>query len=133
MAHEQGAGAHSASPFPAERELTTPRAAGVAGIVFAVLFVASLVALRTVVGRSLSPRTVIRNVTARDATLAVVGLYMTFFAGLAFLWFMAVLRDRIGQREDKFGRVTPNGYARCSATGRAPWRARQATDLAGGR
>ena len=73
-----------------------------AGIVFAGLFVASILILRTATGRSLSVSAVIRNVTHHDSTLAVAGLYLTFFAAVAFLWFMAVLRDRIGQREDRF-------------------------------
>ena len=29
-------------------------------------------------------------------------LYLVPFAGISFLWFMAVLRDRVGQREDLF-------------------------------
>ena len=92
----------SGTPFPVERELTTPRAAGVAGIVFAGLFVASIVLVRSAAGRSLTVQTVIRNVTGHASTRAVAGLYLAFFAGVAFLWFMAVLRDRIGRREDKF-------------------------------
>ena len=92
----------SASVFPVERELTTPRAAGVAGIVFAGLFVAAIVLMRGAAGRSLSTQMVIANVTGHDSTGAVASLYLTFFAGVAFLWFMAVLRDRIGRREDKF-------------------------------
>ncbi len=102
MMGEQGRHGDDAPVFPVERELATPRAAGVVGIVFAGLFVTSIVLLRTVTGRSLSVRTVIRNVSGHDATLAVLGLYLTFFAGVAFLWSMAVLRDRIGRREDKF-------------------------------
>jgi hypothetical protein len=98
---EQDSG-DNASVLPAERELTTPRAAGVAGIVFAALFVTSTVLLRGAAGRSLSTQAVIANSTGRGSTVAVAGLYLTFFAGVAFLWFMAVLRDRIGQREDKF-------------------------------
>jgi hypothetical protein len=90
------------TPFPVERELTTPRAAGVAGIVFAGLFVTSIVLVRSAAGRSLSVHTVIRNATGHASTRAVAGLYLAFFAGVAFLWFMAVLRDRIGRREDKF-------------------------------
>ena len=47
-------------------------------------------------------QSVIRNLSAHHATRAVAGLYLAFFAAVAFLWFMAVLRDRIGRREDKF-------------------------------
>ena len=31
-----------------------------------------------------------------------MGLYLVPFAGIAFLWFIGVVRDRIGEREDKF-------------------------------
>jgi len=85
----------------AERGLTTPRAAGIAGIAFAVLFVLALVLLRDTVGRGLATETVLLNVTS-GSTLALVGLYLVPFAGIAFLWFIGVVRDRIGEREDKF-------------------------------
>lgn len=102
MTGQQGAPEGDAPAIAARRELTTPRAAGIAGIVFAGLFVTSIVLLRIATGRSLSAQTVIRNVTGHDSTLAIAGLYLAFFAAVAFLWFMAVLRDRIGSREDKF-------------------------------
>ena len=36
-------------------------------------------------------------------TLAVIGgLYLAPFSGVAFLWFIAVVRDQIGDREDQF-------------------------------
>jgi hypothetical protein len=86
----------------AERGLTTPRAAGVAGVVFAVLFVLALLFLRQSLGRGLDTRTVMRNVTGSGSFLALAGLYIVPFAGIAFLWFIGVVRDRIGEREDKF-------------------------------
>ena len=36
------------------------------------------------------------------STLLTVGLYAIPFAGIAFLWFIGVIRDRIGHREDRF-------------------------------
>jgi hypothetical protein len=86
----------------AARGLTTPRAAGVAGIVFAVLFALAFLFLRQSLGSALDTETVLRNVTGSGATLALAGLYIVPFAGIAFLWFIAVVRDRIGEREDKF-------------------------------
>ena len=86
----------------AELGLTTPRAAGVAGIVFSVLFVVALVLLRQTLGRGLSTRTVLANVTGHGSTPALLGLYAVPFAGIAFLWFIGVVRDRIGEREDRF-------------------------------
>jgi hypothetical protein len=35
-------------------------------------------------------------------TAVVVALNLIPFAGIAFLWFIGVLRDRIGEREDRF-------------------------------
>jgi hypothetical protein len=86
----------------AERGLTTPRAAGVAGVVFAVLFFIALELLGRTVGVALDTRTVMRNLSGTGSTEALVGLYMVPFTGIAFLWFMGVVRDRIGAREDKF-------------------------------
>ena len=86
----------------AERGLTTPRAAGVAGIIFAVLFVVSLYLLAKVVGISLDTEEVMANLSGSNSDAALVGLYMLPFAGIAFLWFIGVIRDRIGDREDRF-------------------------------
>ena len=30
------------------------------------------------------------------------GLYLVPFAGIVFLWFVAVIRDQVGEREDRF-------------------------------
>jgi hypothetical protein len=86
----------------AERGLTTPRAAGVAGVVFAVLFLIALGLLGRTVGVGLTTRTVMRNLSGSGSTPALVGLYLVPFTGIAFLWFIGVVRDRIGAREDKF-------------------------------
>jgi len=88
----------------ARRGLTTPRAAGVAGILFAVLFILALVLLRQAVGQDLDNETVLRNLTDEGSASnqALVGLYAVPFAGIAFLWFIGVVRDRIGEHEDKF-------------------------------
>ena len=80
----------------------TPRAAGVAGIVFAVLFVIALELLRKQVGVGLDTQTVMDNLNSGQTTAALLGLYMIPFAGMAFLWFIGVIRDRIGDREDRF-------------------------------
>ena len=86
----------------AERGLTTPRAAGVAGIIFAVLFILALALLSRVVGVSLETEQVMENLYGSSSTPALVGLYMVPFAGIAFIWFIGVIRDRIGEREDRF-------------------------------
>jgi hypothetical protein len=85
----------------AERGLTTPRAAGVAGIIFALLFFVALVLLKEVVGIGLDTQTVLDNLDSKS-TAGLVGLYLVPFAGIAFLWFIGVVRDRIGVHEDRF-------------------------------
>ncbi len=86
----------------AARGLTTPRAAGVAGIIFALLFFAALALLGEVVGVGLATETVMDNLNGPASDLGLIGLYLVPFAGIAFLWFIAVVRDRIGAHEDRF-------------------------------
>ena len=90
-----------AEPGITRGALRTPRSAAVAGIVFAVLFSAALVLIRLAVpaapgeaGQWLSEG------SRRDAVR--VALALVPFAGIAFLWFIGVVRDRIGEAEDRF-------------------------------
>jgi hypothetical protein len=81
--------------------LRTPRAAAVAGIVFSLLLISSLVLLRI----SSPGDTGIAGVWLTDParrTAVAVALNLVPFAGIAFLWFMGVVRDRIGRHEDRF-------------------------------
>ena len=90
-------------PPAVDRRLETPRAAAVAGIAFAVLFVASIVLLRNhPVGGSTA--TEIRDfyLGAHANQVALVGVYLVPFSGIAFLWFIAVIRNMIADREDRF-------------------------------
>ena len=81
--------------------LRTPRAAAVAGIAFSLLLGLSL-ALITVSSPA-NQATVGTWLTQspRRGTVAFA-LNLVPFAGIAFLWFIGVVRDRIGQREDRF-------------------------------
>jgi hypothetical protein len=88
-------------PLQADSPLRTPRAAAVAGIVFSVLLIAALVLLRLSVPAD--PRVAGRWLTDPGRRTAVqIALSLIPFAGIAFLWFVGVLRDRIGHREDRF-------------------------------
>ncbi len=87
---------------PTERALSTPRAAGAAGLVFAGLFVGAFLLLRSAMGKDVPAATVIQNLSGSGSTAAIVGLYLIPFAGIAFIWFIGVIRDRIGAREDRF-------------------------------
>jgi len=85
------------------RELRAPWAAGVAGLVFATLFSVSMVLFYRQ-PRAGSSAAEIAEWYLRDRGRAIgfVGVYLTPFAGIAFLWFVATVRSRIGAREDKF-------------------------------
>ena len=88
-------------PLQAGSPLRTPRAAAVAGIVFSVFLIAALVLLRLSIPSD--PRVAGSWLTDPGRRTAVtVGLSLIPFAGIAFLWFVGVLRDRIGEREDRF-------------------------------
>ena len=88
-------------PLQAGSPLRTPRAAAVAGIAFSVLLAAAFVLLRLSVPAD--PRVAGIWLTDPGKRTAVqVALGLVPFAGIAFLWFIGVIRDRIGQREDRF-------------------------------
>jgi hypothetical protein len=81
----------------------TPRAAGVAGLAFAVLFIASILLLRNPPSGASTPAE-IRDfyLGAHAGRVTLVGVYLAPFSGIAFLWFIAVIRNLIGDREDRF-------------------------------
>jgi len=88
-------------PLAARSALRTPRAAAVAGIAFSVLLISSLALLRLSVPAD--PATAGTWLTGSGRRTAVaIGLNLIPFAGIAFLWFIGVIRDRIGEHEDRF-------------------------------
>ncbi len=79
--------------------LKAPRAAAIAGILFSVLLITSFVLLRfSVPADPLEAGAWLRT----RANTVALALNLVPFAGIAFLWFMGVLRDRLGEREDRF-------------------------------
>jgi hypothetical protein len=90
-------------PAAVERELRTPAAAGVAGLVFSALFVASLVLLYRQPAPGSGAEEIARWYLGDTAgSIGLIGLYLAPFAGIAFLWFVAAVRSRIGAYEDRF-------------------------------
>ena len=88
-------------PLQAGSSLRTPRAAAVAGIIFSVLLIVTLVLLRiSVPAHQAVPGSWLTD--SRNRAAVAIALNLVPFAGIAFLWFIGVLRDRIGQREDRF-------------------------------
>jgi hypothetical protein len=78
--------------------LKSPKAAGVAGVLFAGLLLISLaLMLQTVQVRPTDPGAWL----AEDAWRVRLAINLIPFAGVSFLWFVGVLRDRLGAAEDK--------------------------------
>ena len=87
----------------AGQQLRAPWAASVAGILFALLFTAALLLMRGSPLAADSNREMAQLFAeGRDQWLLVGGLYLAPFAGIMFLWFIAVVRDQLGEREDRF-------------------------------
>jgi preprotein translocase subunit Sec61beta len=78
--------------------LTTPRAAAVAGILFSVLLIICLVLIRISVPADPRDAGAWLANSGRNVELA---LNLLPFSGVAFLWFIGVLRDRFGKQEDQ--------------------------------
>jgi hypothetical protein len=79
--------------------LKAPRAGAIAGILFSILLVTSLVLTRLAIPYSPADPGIWLSQSAKSIRLA---LGLLPFAGITFLWFMGVLRDRMGIREDRF-------------------------------
>jgi hypothetical protein len=82
-----------------ERRAATPIAGAVAGILFAVLFGVSVMIIRTTVA-DLADDTGAWLESGAGRLRFALGLVP--FAGLFFLWFIAVARERLGRFEDQF-------------------------------
>jgi hypothetical protein len=82
------------------RQVRSPRSAAIAGIVFSLLTAASMILLGRSVTDNLSDITIDWLETWSGSASAV--LFMVPFAGIAFLWFTGVIRDLVGDREDRF-------------------------------
>lgn len=79
--------------------LTTPRAAAVAGILFSILYLTVMLLIRSSVPEKPADLGNWLNMGWKSVSLA---LNLLPFAGIAFLWFIGVIRDRLGQHEDRF-------------------------------
>jgi len=79
--------------------LRTPKAAAIAGMLFSFLLMAAFSLLRiSVPADPQEPGSWLRT---NSSTIALA-INLVPFAGIAFLWFIGVLRDRLGQLEDRF-------------------------------
>jgi hypothetical protein len=95
--------ARRAIAVEASLQLRAPWAASVAGLLFAILFTVAVVLLRgqPSIGATTAESIVI-YASGQDFPAMIAGLYVMPFAGIMFLWFIAVVRDQVGDREDRF-------------------------------
>ncbi|MEV7614299.1 hypothetical protein [Streptomyces sp. NPDC089799] len=84
---------------PGEDFLTTPRAAGVAGIVFALLMASTIVLSRIALPHGTGGEI---PLDADQRQALSWSLQIVPFAGIAFLWFTGAVRAHTGQAEDRF-------------------------------
>ena len=79
--------------------LRSPRAAAIAGILFSLLYGTGYTVIQLYIP------TISRDslrISEEEIRLISFGLSFLPFAGIAFLWFMGVLRERMGAMEDQF-------------------------------
>jgi len=81
------------------KRLKTPKAAAIAGILFSVLLITSQLLIWSSIPAI--PSHSAMEVVGHSNTVSLA-LNMLPFAGVAFLWFIAVVRDRLGVLEDRF-------------------------------
>jgi hypothetical protein len=85
----------------ASRPLAPPRGAAIAGVIFSVLLIVGLGLARYAIPADPSlPGAWMSDPGRRKAVRLALDLVP--FAGIAFLWFIGVLRNRLGELEDQF-------------------------------
>ncbi|MFE9324812.1 hypothetical protein ACIHDR_18230 [Nocardia sp. NPDC052278] len=84
---------------PTPHRLSTPRAAALAGVVFAVLFGITLILIRLDMPDGIEGST--HWLASRQNAIRTATVLMPF-AGISFLWFIGVVRDGFGRYEDRF-------------------------------
>jgi len=82
-----------------QANLKTPKAAAIAGMVFSLLLIVVFWLLR--VSIPADPQEPGAWLQSNSGSVALA-LNLMPFAGIAFLWFIGVLRDRLGSMEDQF-------------------------------
>lgn len=85
----------------AREAMRSPRAAGVAGVIFALIMAAAFVLIRlsTQIGSDRADSSWLADESRRG--MAVLAVNLLPFAGIAFLWFIGVVRDHVGAGEDR--------------------------------
>ena len=88
---------------PVHHRSRSIEAASIAGLIFGGLLIAAILLFGRQPGADATRDEVNAWLSDDGAdTSAITALYLASFAVIAFLWFMAVIRRRIGDREDRF-------------------------------
>ena len=82
-----------------QKRLRAPKAAAIAGILFCVLLITSQLLVWGSIPANLGGPAL--DVLSHSKTISLA-LNLLPFAGIAFLWFIAVVRNRLGELEDRF-------------------------------
>ena len=82
------------------KQIRSPRSAAIAGIIYSILMISGM--LLTINMFSDVPDEVDKIWLLEQSDTARLAVTLVPFAGLAFLWFTGVIRDRLGDSEDRF-------------------------------
>jgi hypothetical protein len=85
--------------YVVRRQLRSPRSAAIAGIIYSILMTTGMV-LTYNITRDV-PQDITKDWLEAWSNTASVALTLVPFAGIAFLWFTGVVRDRLGEHEDQ--------------------------------
>ena len=88
----------TAAPMLTARRWRSRRSAAIAGIIFAVLLLAGLAMIRIALSESSLQAL---QTDAQRRSLIRLSLQLVPFAGIAFLWFIGVIREQLGDVEDR--------------------------------
>jgi hypothetical protein len=113
----------TAAPKDTRQAIAAPRAAAIAGVIFSVLLIVSLGLVRLAVPADpTEPGGWLTDPGRRNAVR--VSLNLVPFAGIAFLWFVGVIRSRLGRRKISSWRPWCLAAGCCSSPvclARRPW------------
>ncbi|MGV9340616.1 hypothetical protein [Streptomyces sp. NPDC003688] len=87
---------------PGREVLETPRAAGLAGVVFALLLAATIVLMRLGIPEGADAASAQGFTDPERRTAVQTALALIPFAGIFFLWFLGAVRAHVGEVEDRF-------------------------------
>jgi hypothetical protein len=82
------------------QRIRSPRSAAIAGIIYSILMIIGMALTRNIF--SSVPAVIDRRWLLERSDAAHLVVTIVPFAGLAFLWFTGVIRDRLGASEDRF-------------------------------